>query len=369
MDRRSLIGIILIAVVIGAWVFYQGTVTTRDVTPEKTAELLEKQDSAQAAAGRDPSSVSQADSARNTAPATKAAGIALADSNLSERILTIETDLLRVRLSSKGGTIKSWTLKNFRPWYSNVDSQALVDLVQPSMNEYSFWFRSSAGPRVDGKSVDFVWDSPVDTVRLSGGQTGTVRATARTADGGTIERAFTFAGSKYDVHTSLTLDRMESVISQTNRHINLEWTKGIRYQESSTVDESNNAVAIVSTNGEMREMDAANFNEPKSEMIAGNIDYAATRSKYFVVAMIPPKGFDGSVYTTSFKYGAPEGGSVEEYGMTYKLPYKGGRQTYDMTLYAGPMQYDTLASYGLTGVMNFGWKWICLLYTSPSPRD
>lgn len=29
-----------------------------------------------------------------------------------------------------------------------------------------------------------------------------------------------------------------------------------------------------------------------------------------------------------------------------------------MTLFVGPMQYDTLATYGLTGIMNFGWKWI-----------
>lgn len=359
MDRRSLIGIILIAVVIGAWVFYQGTVTTRDVTPEKTAELLAKQDSANAATGNGSAVGSaQGDAARSAAPSAPSTGIALADSNLSERMLTIETDLLRVRLSSKGGTIKSWTLKNFRPWYSAFDSLAHVDLVQQSMQEYSFWFRSTNGPRVEGKSIDFVWDSATDTVRLTGAQTATVRAVARTADGGSIERAFTFSGSKYDVRTSLTLDRMESVIPQTNRYINLEWSKGIRYQEGSTVDESNNAVAIVSTNDEVREMEAGEYNESKSEMISGKIDYAATRSKYFVVAMIPPKGFDGTVYTTAFKYGAPEGGVIEEYGLTYKLPYRGGRQTYDMTLYAGPMQYDTLSSYGLTGVMNFGWKWI-----------
>lgn len=356
MDRRSLIGIILIAVVIGAWVFYQGTVKTGDVTPEKTAAQLERHDSAVAAVASDASASPLAkDSARSAAPSPV---IAMADSNVQERMLTIETDLLRVRLSSRGGTIKSWTLKKFRPWYSENDSSAFVDLVQPHMQEYSFWFRTSAGPRVEGKSIDFIWDSSSDTIRLSGSQTATVRAIARTAAGGSIERSYTFAGSKYDVQTSLTLDRMESVISPTNRFVNLEWNKGIRYQEKSTVDESNNAVALVSTNGEVHEMDVSDFNKPLSESASGRIDYVATRSKYFVIAMLPPAGFDGTVYTSGVKYGAPEEGSVEEYGMTYKLPYKGGRQSYDMTLYAGPMQYDTLATYGLTGVMNFGWKWI-----------
>lgn len=105
-------------------------------------------------------------------------------------------------------------------------------------------------------------------------------------------------------------------------------------------------------------MDVTNFNERLEESVSGTIDYAATRSKYFTVALIPPKGFDGTVYTSAMKYGAPEGGSIEQYGITYKLPYRGGRQTYAMTVYAGPMQYDTLSAYGLTGVMNFGWKWI-----------
>ncbi|MDZ4745369.1 MAG: membrane protein insertase YidC [bacterium] len=351
MDRRSLIGIVLIAVIIGAWVFYQGSVTQRDVTPEKTAAQLERLDSAKAAA-------SVPDSARSAAPSAPSPAIAMADSNVRERILTIETDLLKVRLSSKGGTIKSWTLKKFRPWYAETDSSALVDLVQPYAQEYSFWFRSSTGARVEGKSIDFVWDSVSDTIRLTGSDTAIVRAIARTADGGSIERAFTFSGSKYDAKTSLTLDKMESVIPQTNRYIQLEWKDGIRYQEKSTVDESNNAVAIVSTNGDVHEMDVDGFNSKKEEAITGRIDYAATRSKYFVVALIPPKDYEGSVYTSGIKYGAPNDGNIEYFGLTYKLPYRGGRQTYDMTLYAGPMQYDTLSSYGLTGVMNFGFKWI-----------
>ena len=42
----------------------------------------------------------------------------------------------------------------------------------------------------------------------------------------------------------------------------------------------------------------------------------------------------------------------------FKLPYRGGSYKQGMTLFVGPMQYDTLATYGLTGIMNFGWKWI-----------
>lgn len=338
MDRQSLIGVILISVVVGLWIFFQSSTTQRDVTPQKTAQKTEQQEVKRAAVEPDAPSV-----AFQSAPA---------------RTITVASDLYRIRISSDGATVRSWQLKKYHPWYKDRDTSAHVDIVQPGAYEFGFSFRAMNGKKVEAKSIPFVFETELDSLYVAPGQTLTIRATANVSPGGTITRTYTFNGDHYDVGTELALDGMEAVIPQTNRYVNLEWSHGIRYQEGSSVDESNNAVAIVSTNGDVDELDVTEFNAPVEKNANGTIDYLATRSKYFAVAMIPPKGFDGSAFYKGVRYGLPDEGYEEQYSLTFKLPYKGGLQKHNMTLFVGPMQYDTLASYGLTGIMNFGWKWI-----------
>ena len=147
---------------------------------------------------------------------------------------------------------------------------------------------------------------------MTGSDSLTITGRATTASGGVIERTYTFSGQNYGVRTTLTLDRMEDDIPQTNRFINLEWYKGIRYQESSTVDESNNAAALASYGGDIDELDATEFNAPEEKKATGRIDFLATRSKYFAVAMIPTAEFDGLVSYSGVRYGAEKEGYVEE---------------------------------------------------------
>lgn len=343
MNRSSLVGIILIALVVSLWIFYQSITTRRDVTPEQTQRRREQVDSIR-------STIVQPSTDRPSSPVDFI--------QVPSRTLTIETDLLRVRLSSEGATIRSWKLKNYRPWYKDSDTDALVDLIHPGAHEFGFSFRTVTGAKVVAVGVPFDFKTSADTIRLTGSETITINAIARVDGGGSIVRSYTFTGSTYDVKTSITLNQLENLIPQTNRYINLEWSKGIRYQEGSSVDESTNAVAMASFNGDVDELDATDYLAPELRTAAGKIDYLATRTKYFAVAMVPSAGFDGTAFYSGQRFGADNAGHIEQYSLVYRLPYKGGEQKHDLMLYAGPMQYDTLARYGLTNVMNLGWKWI-----------
>ncbi len=348
MDRKSLIGIILIGLLVATWVFVQSMFTNRDVTPEKTQANKEKLDSLA-------STIVRASSAQDSAATT---GGSNAVTTQPESMVTIQTDRLRIRLSSHGATIRSWTLLDYQPWYKDSMPEARVDLIHPGVHEFGFSFRQNNGSKLKAQDLNFVWNVGGDPIRVKGADSVVVKGTATLPTGGTIERIYTFYGDRYSASTELVLSNMEQTIPQTNRFVNLEWSRGIRYQESSTVDESNNAVALASYGDEVGELDATDYNAPLEQSANGNIKYLATRTKYFAVALIPPVGFDGSAFYKGIRYGAPHEGHVEEYSLTYKLPYTGGTQRHKMTLFAGPMQYDTLANYGLTGILNLGWKWI-----------
>lgn len=340
MDRNSIIGVILIAVVIGAWTFYQSSVTRRDVHPTTTEQRRDTADSSRVAVPNAP-----------PPPTTVEA---------ADRTITVETDLLRVRLSSRGATVANWKLRHYKPWYHNqagMDSAALVDLVQRGHREFGIRFRAANGGKVDATTLNYQWDVADDTVRLHGSATATVRGVAHLVGGGRIERIYRFTGDKYAVSTSLVLDSLENVLPRTNRFVTLGWKSGLRYQERSSVDESGSAVAMMSVAGDVSEFDASEYTD-QEESLTGPIDYLAMRTKYFALAIKPSTSFDGRVTVGGQKYGAANDGFTERYRLEYRLPYSGGQQRYDMVLFGGPMQYDTLASYGLTGVMNFGFKWI-----------
>ena len=338
MDRQSLFGIILISLIIGVWFYFQSGTTTRDVTPQQTAVTKEQQEVAKAA----------------VVPEAPAVAFVPAQ----PRAITITSNLYRIELSSRGAMVRSWQLLDYRPWYRQQDTSKRVDLVRPGKLEYGFSFRAMNGKKVSSETIPFTFDAPSDAITVAPGQTVTVRATATVANGGKIVRTYTFSGDRYQIQTDLTLDGMESVIPQTSRFVTLEWRHGLNYQEENSVDESNNAVALVATNGELSELDAPDFNTPVELPVNGTIDYLATRNKYFAVAMLPEKGYDGSALLTGDKFGLPNEGFYESYKLALKLPYRGGSQTHSLTLFAGPMLYDTLATMGMTDIINFGWKWI-----------
>lgn len=338
MDRQSLFGIILISLIIGVWFYFQSGTTTRDVTPQQTAVTKEQQEVAKAA----------------VVPEAPAVAFAPAQ----PRAITVTSNLYRIELSSRGAMVRSWQLLDYRPWYHQQDTSKRVDLVRPGKLEYGFSFRAMNGKKVSSETIPFTFDAPSDAITVAPGQTVTVRATATVANGGKIVRTYTFSGDHYQIQTDLTLDSMESIIPQTSRFVTLEWRHGLNYQEENSVDESNNAVALVATNGELNELNAPDFNAPVELPVNGTIDYLATRNKYFAVAMLPAKGFDGSAMLTGDKFGLPNEGCYETYKLALKLPYRGGSQTHSLTLFAGPMLYDTLATMGMTDIINFGWKWI-----------
>lgn len=110
MDRSSLIGIISIAIVVSAWVFFQSLATSeRDVTPEATKAKKITADSVRSA----------------VEPETPKPTFV----NAPERIVTVETDLVIAKLSSVGATIRSLKLKEFQPWYRKQKPDVLVDQI------------------------------------------------------------------------------------------------------------------------------------------------------------------------------------------------------------------------------------------------
>ncbi len=344
MDRQSLIGFVLIAIIITVWMVYNSSHTAP--TPPKDSQKTEQ---TTPAASQSPSttltsSQPNADTLRQPAAPQKA-----------EELVLIESDLYKAWISSKGMTIVRFELKNFQSHYHKA-----VQLIKAAQRELSIAYTGSNGKRVETKYADFNFKNLNSHImRVKGEETVVLEGTMDAGNGGSIYRKLSFKGNAYHIDADFQLSNMDNVFPSTQRWYDLSWDKGLEFQEANSVDESGSSVAFASLNQSLEELDAPNYNEAVNSHHSGRVDFIGTKTKYFIAAILN-KNSNGEddYYLDGMRYGAPDNGVIEEYSCAFRVPYRGGVQNNSFRLYLGPLDYDIVSGYGMASTVNFGWKWI-----------
>ena len=116
MDKKSILGFVLITLIITAWMFYNSVNTKHE--PLKVQESKSQSVNARKAQLKSNEFNSIADSANaDSVIANRKFGPVFSKfANKGEEFITVETDLYKAILSTQGGTIRKWTLKNYKKW-------------------------------------------------------------------------------------------------------------------------------------------------------------------------------------------------------------------------------------------------------------
>ncbi len=335
IDKRSFIGFILITIIVTGWVIWMST-HQRTVNPTVT-ETKQKINANQAAA------------VNTTNAPTNQPTI----SESKEDFVRIETDLVRIMLSTKGGSIARWELKEYSSWHDKTYKGVPVQLINAKNREAAITFIGPEGKKVDTRGMNFSFEGDQRSFTLKGNDSLTITAKIILAPGSEIIKTFTLYGNTYACKAGITLKNMENFLPQ--RYYDMSWKGGLKFQEQNSVDESNTSVALASVSGQIEEYDATDFAVPTTGQTIGAIDYLATRTKYFVSAIIPEKiNPDAMGFVEGIRIGALGDGYTEKYSLAYRVRYTGGQQTDGFTFYIGPQIYDTLQHYGIEKTINFG---------------
>jgi YidC/Oxa1 family membrane protein insertase len=350
MDRNSIIGFVLIAIIIGGFTFYQ-SITTENITPQKPKQDTTKQ--ATNSAKLDSAAKTIANATTGNADSnyfTNKYGkfFSNPEFHTEERLITIETDNYKAIVSSKGGVIKKWYLKNYKSW-DKYTSQ----LINDKLGELNIEFTSLENKKIDTRELNFTFDNPASNITLKTSDKLVLNATLKIADNKYINRKITFYGNQYAFDNDITLANLEDVIPQ--RGYNYTWNEGLRYQELNSVDESKSSKAMTNFGDEIENLKVEDDN-PINSSQTGQIRYTAVHTKYFLSAIMP-KDFEGTTDLAGKRKHFPDEGIVEYYEMSYRVNYKGGVQTNSFKQFLGPLNYDIVSAYGLERTVDFGW-WI-----------
>ena len=352
MDKRTIIGIVLIVLITISMPFYQKWVTGDQPPARRPASV--PADSTIATLATD--SVKEVQSSipeepeitDNISPNTAEALLIQEESE--EKTITIETDLLVCTWSSVGGgNPLSWELKDYQYYQGGlvnlIQENALklnflnIDGKEISLNDYNFHVDSYAG-----KKIDLSRDNPEYTMEFY-----------LPIRGGRIVKTITFYYDRYSYDLTVRFEGLQGYV--INRRYFIAWDNGIPSSEKNVDDDLNYSRAYAFMADELFDVDASeNYGE---EDLNGSVEWAAIRSKYFLVSLIPADPLRVNGVTIGGVKSTRNDVPVKNFTFNIEKQFEPLKShTDNFTVYMGPLDYYVLKEYDANLedlIMNKGW--------------
>ncbi len=330
MDRKTLIGLILIGAILLLWPTYLDVVFPEESLPVVT----EKEPSA---LPKEPVAVSSVEKEKPSVVEEK------------EVLFEIKTPLFSTTISNKnGGSISSFVIKKHLK-----EGEKQIQLVDDYNKEnllVSYINLSGEEVFLDGfwsfsQQKSFVLDEKNPVAKLS---------FYTSASGKVVEKKLLFNYNTYTIVVDTDLESAEESI--LDGKFRLDWVGGIPLTENSR-QESLFLEGLVSQGGSIQSYRVGSASlfgggasqiEKSSKRYSGGTDFAGYRTKYFGVFLIPQK----TDFVEVTKYGSSERPGVDIV-TSQEINLK------KTVLFFGPLEYDEVASLGV-GLEDkiLGWQWL-----------
>ena len=263
-----------------------------------------------------------------------------------ERTITIDAPLWVATLSSRGGSIKSWQLKEYRLRLDPEDHAApQVSLV-------------SEGSRALALSVDygpttlpvddwmFESDSPAYVDLMDGRETVVVRYSARGPDGIAVVREYTFRADSYAFDARVDVSGLRDPSGR--RSLWIGWP-GVTPTEAK--EDGKAPASVVRVDGGIAKDGLGRFKERVEYPRVGVIEWVTTQSRYFMAAVAPV----GVTCSETRAIGDKEARSV---GFRAAVPIEGEGTSVMFRVFAGPQDYREISAtgVGLERAIDMGWS-------------
>jgi YidC/Oxa1 family membrane protein insertase len=333
MDRNSIIGLSLIGLIIIAYSIYtqpsKEEVQAMQHRRDSIAKIEEEKNLAAVKNNQQPlfndSTTLQNDSSRRETEKQNLGDFAL-NAEGTEQLLTLENNLIKVTISSKGGKVKSAELKNYKTWDGHP-----LKLLNSDSSVFNLSF--SAQNRI------------INTRDLYFQATGTSGATKSATlklpagEGKYIEYVYTLPEDSFMLNFKINVVGMQDVIASNASYLNIDWIDEAYSNEKSIENER----AATTVYYRFSEEDVDHITETKDEKqnLKTRVKWIAFKQQFFTSALIADNSFDSPVVETFTDKNSKS--VVKRMSASFSLPYdRKPTDTFGMKFYFGPNHYSTL---------------------------
>ena len=355
MDKNTITGLVLIALLLIGFSWYsrpseeqlqaqQHYYDSIAQVQKREAELKQKAEAALA-------------NERQLKAATDSTALFFAARQGEEKQFTIENDLIRLTVDSKGGRIASATIKN----YMEQDKVTPVSLFSGNDASMNFLFYNQ---RETIQTADYIFTPAA--------QTDTTLTMRLQADATSyIDLTYTLQPGSYLVQIALQAVGMADKLSNGKQSVDIEWQQRARQIEKGYTYENRLAELTYKLYDEGTETLSAASNEEKE--VAEPLNWIAFKNQFFSAVLISDAKFTQSKLSSQME--SQGSGYIKSYRAEMSTPFDPtGAQPTLLNFYLGPNHYKTLSAldrgrdhdWDLNKLVYLGWpiiRWVNLIFT------
>ena len=290
--------------------------------------------------------------------------------NVASKFYILENDVLKLKISAKGGNIWSAQLKEFR----SFDSLPLI-LFQGDSNLFGFEFNTEDLRTMNTADLVFVPATTDSTDSLSVSGKDSLQFALRLYPGNAagnkssyIEYVYTLKGNDYMVGYKVNFVGMKGYIAQNTRDMSLLWNATLLQQEKSLKTEQTQST--IHYMDMVNEVDYLSETKDSKERISTAVKWVSFKQQFFSATLIAADKFESTDIET---IGYPEDNldrKVKTMKSAYILPFSlENTQSYDLKWYFGPNKYKVLRQYNLNleRQIPLGWSFFLMQWINRGP--
>lgn len=336
MDKNTVIGFLLIGVVLFAFTWlnqpspeeieaqrrYQDSIARIEYTQQVEQQIQEQQ-----ATLKEESLQNLPDSVKEV-QLQNAYGVFAGAMSGEEETITLENELLEVRISTKGGRLEYARLKE----YVTHDSLPLI-LFQGKESKLDFTLVTATNRVVNTADMFFT--------PIKGNDPASVTMRLNVGDGAYLDFAYSLKPDDYMLQYTILGHGLNGILSPSTNTLDIIWEQDMRQQEKGRKYEDQHTALYYKFLAD----DVEKLSEVKdqSEKVSNRLKWIAYKNKFFATVLISQDGFeattlDSKLLTTS--------SYLKHFNTVTSIPFDiQGKEPTSLTYYLGPNLYALLKAY------------------------
>ncbi|WP_305155576.1 membrane protein insertase YidC [uncultured Alistipes sp.] len=351
MDKKSIIGIVVIALLFAGFTFYSSREQKR--YQQELAQWQAYQDSVAAASAP---AVLPADAAGSGSAAESVTTeqeqqrrvslvgetLAAAEAAAAEEF-TVENDVMTVRFSTRGGQIKGVTLKDYTKYAPRHERHQPVELFDPASARFALSFYVKNGTNnVPVNTADYTFAAGPVRTTAEGAQSVVMRLPV--SGGAWLEYEYLIYNGvspqrDYLVDFDVRLVGMAPEMANQSS-IGIQWAN-VSYQNERGFKNENMYTTVAYRFPDESSIEELGMSDgTKSKNVTTAVNWVAFKQQFFSSVFIAPQNV--SYADMSFATAQPGSGYVKDFAAQMAVPYTPQTQGYDFAFYFGPNKYSIL---------------------------
>jgi YidC/Oxa1 family membrane protein insertase len=285
-----------------------------------------------------------------------------------EEFITLENNLLKVQISTKGGRVYSVELKK----YKRHDSTDLI-LIEPDKSTHNLSFfaqnrsiktddlffepqMSEKVVKVDGPEVPVGREGRMKFNKENPGQSRELVMRLNAGKGRYIDYVYTIKHNSYMVDYDIRMNGMDEIINTNTGYLNFNFNYEVPRQERPSRFGEDRYTTIYYKFKDA-ELDELSQNKDDEESLNTPIKWIGYKQLFFSTVIIADDAFDNAVITSD-KYDEENTEYLAHFSSDIGLAFDSRQEiNYGMSFYFGPNHYQTLKEHGynLEKLINLGW--------------